>query len=48
MAFRFYNLRQHFLTNAIVANELDGIFTNLVSGQLDTANRQLIQLEKAN
>jgi hypothetical protein len=46
MAFRFYNLRRQFPTNIVVANELDGIFTNLVSGQLDTAKHQLEQLEK--
>ena len=47
MAFRLYNLRRQSSTNPAVALELDRIFTNLVSGQLDTANRQLNQLENA-
>jgi hypothetical protein len=46
MAFRFYNLRRHSLTNIIVSAELDSIFTNLVSGNLDVANLQLNQLTK--
>jgi hypothetical protein len=45
MALRLYNLRRHFLTNAVVSEELDRIFTNIVSGKLDAANLQLNRLE---
>jgi len=47
LALQFYKLRRHFPTNTVVANELDCIFTNLVSGQLDSAKHQLEQLEKS-
>ena len=46
MALRFYNLRRQSATNPAVTLELDRIFTNIVSGQLDTARQQLHQLEK--
>ncbi len=44
MALQFYNLRRQFLTNAVVSAELDRIFTNIVSGQLNTAKLQLNRL----
>jgi hypothetical protein len=47
MAFRFYNLRRQSATNPAIALELDRIFTNIVSGQLDAANLQLVQFEKS-
>ena len=47
MAFRFYKLRRQSSTNPVVALELDRIFTNLVSGQVDIAMHQLDQLEKS-
>jgi hypothetical protein len=46
MALRFYHLRQHSLTNRVASAELDRIFTNIVSGRLEAANRQLDQLTK--
>jgi hypothetical protein len=46
LALQFYNLRRKFLTNAVVSAELDRIFTNIVSGQLEAANRQMDQMEK--
>ena len=46
MALRFYNLRRQNLTNRAVSAELDGIFTNLVSGRIDVAKIQLEQLAK--
>jgi hypothetical protein len=45
LAYRFYNLRRQFLTNAVVGAKLDGIFTNIVSGNLDAARHELDQLE---
>jgi len=45
MAFRFYKLRRQSSTNAVIAAELNGIFTNLISGRIDTANSQLNHLE---
>jgi hypothetical protein len=43
-AFTYYNLRQKSLNNSLVSGELDRIFTNIVSGQVEFANRQLDQL----
>jgi hypothetical protein len=47
MAFRLYNLRRQSSTNPVITAELDCIFTNIISGRIDTANRQLMQLEKS-
>ena len=46
LALRFYNLRRRFPTNAVVAEKLDCIFTNIISGKLAAAQLQLDQLEK--
>jgi hypothetical protein len=46
LALQFYNLRRQFLTNAVVSAELDGIFTNIVAGQLDHAKLRLNELAK--
>jgi hypothetical protein len=46
LAFRFYNLRSHCLTNSAVSAELDRIFTNIVSGRIEVAKLQLDQLAK--
>ncbi len=46
MAFRFYNLRRQNLTNLVVSVKLDGIFSNIVSGKLNVADRELNQLTK--
>ncbi|MGC9941294.1 MAG: glycoside hydrolase family 71/99-like protein [Verrucomicrobiota bacterium] len=43
---RFYNLRRQYLANATVSAELDQIFTNLVSGQINVAKLQLDKLAK--
>jgi hypothetical protein len=45
-AFRFYNLRRQNLTNTIVSDELDRIFTNIVRGRLAAANLQLDKLSQ--
>ena len=44
LALRLYNLRRQHPTNALRSAQLDRIFTNLISGQLDAAKRQLRQL----
>ncbi len=44
MALQFYNLRRQSLTNATISTELDHIFTNIVSGQLDMAKLKLDRL----
>jgi Glycosyl hydrolase family 99 len=46
MAFRFYNLRRQSLTNTVLSAELDRIFTNIIAGQLETANLQLDKLSQ--
>jgi Glycosyl hydrolase family 99 len=46
MALQFYNLRRQSLTNTVVKAELDDIFTNIISGQLDVAKLQLDKLSK--
>jgi len=46
LAFRFYNLRRQFSTNALMSAKLDGIFTDIASGRIDTARQELDQLEK--
>jgi Glycosyl hydrolase family 99 len=45
MAFRFYNLRRQYGSNPAIAAELNRIFTNIVSGQVFTANLQLTGME---
>jgi hypothetical protein len=47
MAFRFYNLRKQYGSNPAISSELDRIFTNIVSGQVSTANLQLTGMESA-
>lgn len=44
-AFRFYNLRKHYGTNAAISTELNRIFTNIVAGRISVANRRLTSLE---
>jgi len=46
MALQFYNLRRTYSTNSAVSPELDGIFTNIISMNLEAARRQLERLEK--
>jgi hypothetical protein len=46
VAFRFYSLRRQYATNVVKAAELDRIFTNIVSGEVDASNRRLDQLAK--
>ena len=46
LALRFYHLRRQSATNAMMATELDHVFTNIVSGSLETANLQLDRLTK--
>lgn len=46
LALQFYNLRKQSATNAALAGELDGVFTNIVSGKLDSARQQLERLGK--
>ena len=45
MAFRLYNLRKQYGNVPATADELNRIFTNLVSGNLSAANLQLGGLE---
>lgn len=45
MALRFYNLRRQFASYPTMTAELGRIFTNIVSGELETANRQLSGME---
>jgi hypothetical protein len=40
-AYRFYNLRKQFATNAAISAELNRIFTNIVTGRITVANLQL-------
>jgi hypothetical protein len=47
LALRFYNLRRQHVGNAIVSAELDRAFTNVVSGNLPVAGRQLAGLESS-
>ena len=47
MALRFYNLRKQYGSNPAIAAELDRIFTNIVSGQIFAANRQLTGIESS-
>jgi Glycosyl hydrolase family 99 len=44
-AVRFYNLRHNSATNAALATALDQVFTNIVSGQEESALNQLGKLE---
>lgn len=46
MAFQFYNLRQKYSANKVVSAQLDEVFMDLVSGQLEEARTQLAQLNK--
>jgi len=46
IAFQFYNLRQKYLNNSLASSELDRIFTNIVSGNINAASLQLDQLSK--
>jgi Glycosyl hydrolase family 99 len=45
MAFRFYNLRRQYGNNTSISSELNRIFTNMVSGNVVTANLQLSGIE---
>jgi hypothetical protein len=45
MALRFYNLRKQYGNNAAISGELNRTFTNIVSGQVSTANLQLTGME---
>jgi hypothetical protein len=45
MALRFYNLRKQYGSSPALSAELDRIFTNIVSGQISTANLQLAGIE---
>jgi len=47
LALRQYNLRKKYPGNVSVAAQLDRIFTNIISGNLVTANAQLSGLEAA-
>jgi hypothetical protein len=44
-AFRFYNLRKQHGTNLAISAELDRIFTNIITGRITVANRQLKGIE---
>jgi hypothetical protein len=44
LALRFYHLRRQSSTNVILSAELDRVFTNIISGKIEIANRQLDQL----
>jgi len=46
LAVRFYNLRRQYLTNLLASAELDRVFTNIVSGNIDAANLQMDRLQK--
>jgi hypothetical protein len=45
LALRFYNLRKQYGNTPAVSAELNRIFTNIVSGQVSTANLQLTGIE---
>jgi hypothetical protein len=45
-ALRFYNARRRASTNSAEGAKLDAIFTNIVSGNIEVAGRQLDQLKK--
>ena len=45
LALRFYNLRRQYGNNAAISAELNRTFTNIVSGQVSTANLQLMGME---
>jgi hypothetical protein len=45
LAMRLFNLRRQYATNATVCAELDRVFTNIVSGDLVAAGRQLTGVE---
>ena len=45
LATRVYNLRRQYGTNAFISAELDRVFTNIVTGDLNAANAQLTQVE---
>ena len=46
LAYQFYRLRCQYLTNNLASAELDGVFTNLVTGKLDAARDTMAQLAK--
>ena len=46
LALRVYNLRKKYVANAVASEELDRIFTNIVSGKTGAAGHQLDLLEK--
>jgi len=48
LALRFYELRRRNATNAAVAIVFDRIFTNLMDGQIETANQELHGLSNLN
>ena len=45
LALRLYQLRRLYPTNTAVSAELDGIFTNIVAGELDAARVRLAEVE---
>jgi hypothetical protein len=45
LALRFYNLRKQYGNTPAVSAELNRIFTNIVSGQISTANLQMTGIE---
>jgi glycoprotein endo-alpha-1,2-mannosidase len=46
-AYRFYNLRKQYGTNAAISAELNRAFTNIVNGRISVANLQLTCIETA-
>lgn len=46
-AYRFYNLRKQYGTNAAISAELNRAFTNIVNGRISVANLQLTGIETA-
>jgi hypothetical protein len=45
LATRLFNLRRQSTTNAVMSADLDHVFTNIVAGDLTTANLQLTRVE---
>jgi hypothetical protein len=45
LATRQFNLRRQFAANAVVSAELDRVFTNIIGGNLQTANQQIAGVE---
>ena len=46
LAFQLYNLRRQYPADAAVSPELDRVFTNLITGQIQNARLQLDRLTK--